>query len=169
MADKEFDNLRDAAKVFNDIPHGDWIDDDTFDRIWEEVCEWYDKNIDVLVKNVLAIYEVTDQECGYSALTKDWAKWREVREQQNSPNKSKFTADDVRKNIVEKINRPFCQLRMKSKVGNPTGFSEGFTGLMVTFQLSVDKGDEHDHFDHTWSWNLSVNVGSGGNNWDAKF
>jgi hypothetical protein len=136
---------------------GNWIDKEDFDRIWDEVCDWFDKNIDRFVNNIQQVYALTGNEVGYAALLGDWTHrrtWKGVGDV------VQFSAEDIRKNIIEKMYGPFVRLWMENEYGQPRAFREGFTGLMVTFVLNVSKGHDDD-FRFSYNFNLSLDIGAG--------
>jgi hypothetical protein len=138
-------------------PKGTWIDEEDFDRIWDEVCDWFDKNIDRFVNNIQQVYALTGNEVGYSALLENWERLREWKGVGDVP---QFSAEDIRKNIIEKMYGPLVRLWIENEYGQPRNFSQGYTGLMVTFILNVNKGN-HDDFRFSYNFNLSLNIGAG--------
>lgn len=139
---------------------GTFIDDESFQKIWDEVCDWFDKNIDRFVSNIQQVYALTGNEVGYSALADEWIRRREWKGVGDTP---KFSADDIRNNIIDKIYCPFNWLYVHNDYG-PKTFAEGFTGLLVTFHLNVQKGDEIDDFEWNYCYNLSLVIGAGKQN-----
>lgn len=136
---------------------GDWIDDESFQRIYDDVCHWFDRNIDRVVNNIQQVYAMTGNETGYSTLVTDWPRrrqWKGVGDVQ------RFSDEEIRANIIEKMYAPLCWLWQQNEYGN-TEFVQGFTGLLVTFHLEVNKGDKSDEFRWSYSYNLSLNIGSG--------
>ena len=135
---------------------GDFIDDESFQKIWDDVCSWYDKNVDQLVDNIRQIYALTGNQCGYSVLTQNWdnfRQWKGVGDIQ------KFSNDDIRNNIIDKMYGPLCGLWHMSNYG-PKHFNQAFTGLLVTFYLVVDKVPVSDGFKLHYSYELKMNIGS---------
>lgn len=136
---------------------GTFINQETFDHIRDEICDWYDKNIERWVHNIQQIYALTGNDCSYSCLNADWdfrRNWAGVGDI------VRFSAEEIRKNILDKIYCPLNWLYVCNDYGqNPMKFNEGFTGLLVTFRLIVEKTD-------TWhySYNLSIDIGCGESN-----
>lgn len=117
---------------------GDWISRKDFDRIWDQACDWFDKNIDRLVENIQSVYALTGNEFGYGALLANWQVRREWKGVGDTP---RFSNDDIRSNIIEKLSTPFVTLWVQQDYGQ-TEFRHGYTGLMVTASLYVTKHQE---------------------------
>lgn len=136
---------------------GTFVSQELYQKIWDEVCEWFDANIDRWVCNVRKVYELTG-DWGYSCLREDW----DFRSQHNSLS---FSDDAIRNNIIEKIYCPMNWLYVHNDYGqNPMRYSEGFTGLMVTFRINVEKHTQPDEYSWSYSYNLSLDIGCGEHN-----
>lgn len=136
---------------------GSFVKKELYEKIWDEVCDWFDKNIDLWVRNIRKIYELTG-DWGYSCLSQNWEFLSRNRD-------IPFSDDDIRNNIIEKIYCPMNWLYVHDDYGqNPMLFSEGFTGLMVTFHVTLERHDPSDEYAWSYSYNLSLNIGCGGHN-----
>lgn len=137
---------------------GDFIDIEYFDRIWSDFLKFYNQNIEQILNNIEEIYKLTGNEHGYSALKQNWKSYRD------NPHRNLivFSRQDILYNINEKVSCVFNWLYTKNKYSS--SFHEGFTGLLFTFRLNVDKGDKLDNFEYSYSYNLSIDIGCGEHN-----
>lgn len=133
---------------------GTFLSQELYQKIWGEVCDWYDKNIEIWVRNIHKAYDLTG-DCGYSCLTQNW----DFRSQHC---KLTFSDDDIRNNIIEKIYCPMNWLYVRDNYGqNPMRYSEGFTGLMVTFRITVEQVQQPDEYAWSYSYGLSLEMSCG--------
>jgi len=141
---------------FADSECGDFIDNDDWEEIRDEVITWFEEHSDQFVQNTLEVYKLTDNDVGYSALLKDWKQWRELHQ----PYEPKFAPEFVRACIEDKIYLTLSHLYQHSGHGK-ISWRGGTTGLLVTFTMNILLGDKHDDFRVSYDYNLSINIGCG--------
>lgn len=131
---------------------GTFVSEELYEEIWNDVCGWFDKNIDRWVANIRKIYELTG-DWGYRCLEQNWgAKNRNLS----------FSDESIRENIIEKIYAPMNWLYIRNDYGQkPMEFSEGFSGLMITFRITVKKYRDTDEYKWSYSYELSIDISSG--------
>lgn len=124
------------------INRGTLVDDETFLDICEGFMDWFEERKDLLVKNILQVYDLTDGEVGYNALDHDWKKWKDIRTKQGTKTPAeKFTAEMIEDMIKEKILAACCHLGQDTDYEkSPVIVSKryAFIGLMVLVALNVE-------------------------------
>lgn len=140
-------------KPFTSAP----LDEETFTTVIHKWIDHYEKNIDNCVKNTLAVYSLTSEETGYSALGADW----ERRKSFNLPKR----LDEVlvrkwwREKFIACISHFYTGIWSKSEE-----IKGGATGCLITCGFTVrlvDSDLKRVKFNVVASLNMYLNIGVG--------
>lgn len=107
------------------------LNEESFISIVESWINKYEKDIDVMVKNTLLVYNLTNETTGHDCLSKDWEKWyRADREK-------RFTKDMVCNWWREKFIACISHLYQSWSDSKTNEIKGGASGCMITCSFIV--------------------------------
>lgn len=106
------------------------LDNETFINVVSKWIKKFEKDIDIMVENTLAVYKLTNEQTGHQALSVQWSRWSGKHEQ-------RFSKELVRQWWEEKFGACICHLYQAwiSKEGKE--YRGGATGCMITCSFCV--------------------------------
>jgi hypothetical protein len=111
------------------------LNEESFISIVESWIEKYEKDIDVMVKNTLLVYSLTNENTGHDCLSKDWEKWRRTDKEK------RFTEDIVRKWWRDKFIACISHLYQSWSNKKTDEIKGGASGCMITCSFCVSFAD----------------------------
>ena len=106
------------------------LSEETFVEIVTEWINHYEKNIDVVVKNTMLLYDLTSEEVGYNALGKDWEHRKKFKLEK------RFDESLVRSWWKDKFVACIAHF-YQAWINDYKEFSSGATGCLITCNWSI--------------------------------
>jgi len=108
------------------------LDEETFIYIVTDFINEYEKHKDILIKNTLLVYNLTNEEVGYECLSKDWDRWRETLSKNPKRISQELVEEWWSDNISSCILHIYQSLQYKGK-----DIKGGVTGCLITVQYNI--------------------------------
>lgn len=138
---------------------GNFCDNETFITICHAYIDWYNENKIILIKNIKAIYALTGNETGYSAMTTDWERRRNIV---GFGDVVKFDDEYIEKNLIDRMGLLMNHLYQKNSYGKECKFESRMIGLLVLHSLNVDirLSDKRETKDVIFDFSISIHISS---------
>jgi hypothetical protein len=137
------------------IKRGNFVDNESYVNICESFITWYEKREEVFIRNTMEVYKLTNFETGYSALSKDWLKWKHLLKDSGK----QYTLEFIKKTMKDKITAPMAHLYQALDWKTEQQFN--FIGLFIVgfINVRVEESEIRDKKKVVASYGVQLNIG----------